>query len=381
MKIDKNTIFFRAYDIEKELEAGKVLAIFGPRQVGKTTLVKNYLKNTKLKYRFENGGNLDVQDWLGSRRLSEIQKHIEGYELIVIDEAQKVPNIGESLKLIVDSLEGIKVIVTGSASFELSGQIGEPLVGRKKDLFLFPVAQMELAKIYSRGELEQSLQDFLVFGSYPEVLTENNAQNKVQKLKEIVNSYLFKDILAFEGVKNPKMLRKLLALLAFQVGKEVSLNELANSLDINLRTVARYLDLLEKAFVIISVGGYSRNLRKEITKTNRYYFYDNGIMNAIIQNFNTLDFRSDTGALWENFLFIERLKKLKYQKINTNIYFWRTYNKKEIDLVEERDGKLFGFEFKYNTRKLPKAPKDWIETYKNASYEVITPENYLGFVL
>ncbi len=374
------TKFLRAYNLSKLLEPNKVLVVLGPRQVGKTTLVKDFLKKTKLKYRFENGGDLDLHDWLGSLRLSQLEKNLSGYDLLVVDEAQKVPNIGEALKLIVDSFEKINVIVTGSASFELAGQVGEPLVGRMKDLRLYPIAQLELAKMYSLGKLEQQLPDFMIYGSYPEILATKNIKDKIAKLETLVNTYLLKDILEFEKVKDSKLLRKLLALLAFQIGQEVSFNELANSLDINLRTVERYLDLLEKSFIIFNVRGFSRNLRKEVTKTSRYYFYDNGIRNAIISNFNSLDRRDDMGQLWENFLFMERLKKRTYTGIYANTYFWRTWDQKEIDLVEERENKLFGYEFKWGDKKSP-APADWLKTYSDAEYQIINRENYLKFVI
>jgi len=361
------------------LEPGKVLVVFGPRQVGKTTLVKDFLSTTALKYRFETGGNLDVHEWLSSLSLKELRKHLDGYELFIVDEAQKVPNIGEALKLIVDSIESISVIVTGSASFELAGQVGEPLVGRKKDLYLFPISQLELRAFYSMGELEQNVSDFMIYGSYPEIVTTTNNDEKNAKIEALANAYLLKDILEFERVKDSQLLRKLLTLLAFQIGKEVSLTELANTLDINVRTVDRYLDLLEKAFIIYNVRGFSRNLRKEVTKMSRYYFYDNGIRNAVISNFNSLDMRDDVGALWENFLFMERLKMRTYKRIYANQYFWRTWDKKEIDLVEERDGKLYGYEFKWGG-KVTKAPKEWL-VYDNAEYKVINRDNYLDFIL
>ncbi len=370
----------RAYNLEKEIEKSKILSIFGPRQVGKTTLVKHFLENSQLKYRFENGGNMDTQEWLSSLSLKRFKEELEGYELLVVDEAQKVPKIGEALKLIADELQ-IYTIVTGSSSFELAGQIGEPLVGRKKELELFPLSVFELCKIYNKAELKNMLEDFLIFGMYPEIFTSKSKQEKSQKLKDVASAYLFKDILEFERVKDAKVLRKLLALLAFQIGKEVSLTELSNSLDISVHTVARYLDLLEKSFVIYSVQGFSRNLRKEVTKTSRYFFYDNGIRNAVISNFNKLELRDDLGALWENFIFMERLKTRKYKRIFANVYFWRTWDQKEIDLVEERDGKLFAYEFKFNPKKEKNPPALWEQNYPNSEFQVINKDNFLDFVL
>ncbi|HFC36312.1 MAG TPA: ATP-binding protein, partial [Candidatus Moranbacteria bacterium] len=305
----------------------------------------------------------------------------KNYELIVIDEAQNIPNIGLGLKIIVDHVENIKIVVTGSASFELAGQIGEPLVGRKFTYTLFPLSVLELSKCYTPYQLQNELlEELLLFGSYPEVLTAQTREEKRKILKEINDSYLLKDILALERVKSPKILKNLLQLLAWQVGNEVSLTELSNGLDIDYKTVARYLDLLEKTFVIVSIRGFSRNLRKEINKKNKYFFVDVGIRNAVIENFNAVDLRNDIGQLWENFVFLERMKTRTYKKIYANQYFWRTWDQKEVDLIEERDGKLYGYEMKWNIRKKVKPPKLWLNTYPEAEYKVITPENYLDFV-
>ncbi len=274
----------------------------------------------------------------------------------------------------------MRVIATGSSSFDLSQQIGEPLTGRKETIILYPISQKELSAVYNRYELKEKLEDFLVFGSYPEVVTAKIKKEKIKILTEIVDSYLLKDILALENIRSSKILLNLLKLLAFQVGNLVSVNELAVQLSVNVRTVGRYLDLLEKSFVIHSVGGFSRNPRKEITKKMKYYFIDNGIRNAIIAQFSRLEDRNDIGALWENFIYCERLKKLSYDNIYGYTYFWRTYDGKEIDLVEDRDGKLFGYEIKWsNDKKRP--PKEWKETYKNAEYKIINRDNYLEFIL
>lgn len=369
----------RFYNLEDYMQPNKVLVIFGSRQVGKTTLLNDYLSSTKLKYRLESGDNMELQRILGSQDFSKILEFASGYELIAIDEAQRIPHVGQGLKIIVDQIKGIKVIATGSSSFELSGQIGEPLTGRKRTLIMHPIAQQEFLKIYNAYEVKEKLPEWLVFGSYPAAVTAETNAKKIDILKEIVNSYLLKDILELEKIKGSKILIDLLRLLAFQVGSEVSLSELSTQLGIDYKTVARYLDLLEKSFIIFNLRGFSRNLRKEITQKGKYYFYDNGIRNAIISNFNNLDIRDDIGNLWENFIIIERIKKQDYQKIYSNNYFWRTWDGKEIDWVEEREGKLFGYEIKWGEKKA-KEPKIWKETYKNAEYKAINQENYLEFV-
>ena len=300
----------RFYDnLEKYVQPGKVLVIFGPRQVGKTTLLNDFLKKTKFKYKLDSGDDARIQDILGSRSLESLEKYAEGYELIAIDEAQKIANIGEGLKLMVDHMPNIRIIVTGSSSFALAGQIGEPLTGRKTTITLFPIAQKELANLYNRHELEQKLPDWLVYGGYPDVITAETSDKKKAVLEELLNSYLLKDILELEKVKGSKTLLDLLRLVAFQVGNEVSLTELATQIGMDYKTVARYLDLFEKSFIIYNLRGFSRNLRTEVTKKSKYYFYDNGIRNAVISNFNDLPLRDDVGKLWENFLFVERLKK------------------------------------------------------------------------
>lgn len=366
-------------NLDDVLKPNKVLVIYGPRQVGKTTLLKDFLAATKLKYRLDSGEDIRVNEVLGSGDFSKILGYVKGYELLAIDEAQKVKYIGQGLKIIVDQVPGIKVIATGSSSFELAGQIGEPLTGRKVTLTLFPLSQIELAELYNPYELKNRLEEFLIYGAYPEVLISDDVREKQRVLNEITGSYLLKDILELEKVKNSKLLLDLLRLLAFQVGNEVSLAEIAGQIGIDYKTVARYLDLFEKAFVIYNLRGFSRNLRNEITKKSKYYFYDNGIRNSIISSFNALELRDDTGKLWENFLFMERLKKKAYQNIYANNYFWRTWDQKEIDLIEERGGKLYGYEFKWGN-KLPKPPKEWLTAYPGSEFNVISRENYLDFV-
>ncbi len=383
LQIQKKIKYFdRYYDLNKLLRPQKAIVLYGPRQVGKTTLLKELIKKTKLKTFQGTGDDMNLKELFSVPDFDGLINFAKNYELIVIDEAQNIPNIGLGLKIIVDHVENIKIMVTGSASFELAGQVGEPLVGRKFTYTLFPLSVLELSKYYSPYQLEtELLEELLLFGSYPEVLTAKTQEEKRKMLMEIVNSYLLKDILALEKVKSPKILKDLLQLLAWQVGSEVSLTELSNSLDIDYKTVARYLDLLEKAFVIVSVRGFSRNLRKEMKKKNKYFFVDVGIRNAVIENFNAINLRNDIGRLWENFVFLERMKTRQYKQIYANQYFWRTWDQKEVDLIEERDGKLYGYEIKWNTRKKFKTPKLWLDTYPEAEFKIINPKNYLNFVI
>lgn len=366
-------------NLNKYLVQNKVLVIYGPRQVGKTTLLNEFLSHTKLKYKLDSGDNIKTQQILSSQDFAQIKEYAAEYELLAIDEAQRIPNIGMGLKIIVDQIPGIYVIATGSSSFELSGQLGEPLTGRKRTLTLFPLSQIEMSDLYNPYELRQRLSDFLVFGSYPDIVTAKNKKEKTVNLEELVNAYLFKDILEMERIKNAKILLDLLRLLAFQVGNEVSLSEIGQKISIDYKTVARYLDLLEKSFIIFNLRGFSRNLRKEITKKSKYYFYDTGIRNAIVSNFNDIEIRDDTGKLWENFLIIERVKLQKYKEIFTNNYFWRAWNRKEIDWIEEREGNLFGFEFKFSEEKV-KFPKDFTEAYPSCKLEIINRKNYFSFI-
>jgi len=363
---------------DKMLQKGKVLVIYGPRQVGKTSLV-NYLIKGDGKIFKGDGNDHALQEVLGSLKLSMIQNAFRGYQIVFIDEAQKIDHIGNALKLMVDHLPDIQVIASGSSSFDLSNKIGEPLVGRQIVCRLFPISVIELMENSGGIEVTRQLENLMIYGSYPEVLVANNNESKIDYLVNLRNSLLLKDILEMENIRNSSKLMDILRLLAFQIGKEVSLNELSNQLQIAKQTVERYLDLLEKVFIISKVQAYSSNLRKEISKSHRYYFWDNGIRNAIINNFNPLKFRNDKGMLWENLMYSERMKTREYLKIYSNIYFWRTYDQKEVDMVEEREGKLFGYEFKWQPKKI-KPPKLWLETYTNSEYKVISKDNFLEFL-
>jgi predicted AAA+ superfamily ATPase len=376
------TMIKRAYEpLKSHLAPNSVLVIYGPRRAGKTTLLQSYLSSTEWKYRSVVGDDVPTQQLLSSRNVAQIQEYLEGYELFAIDEAQYVPEIGHALKIIVDQVPDIRVIATGSSSFELAGQIGEPLTGRKKTLTLYPISQGELLSLYNKYDLKQDLEDRLIFGSYPQVVMANKRQERITVITEIANSYLLKDILDFDRVRGSLPIWNLLKLLAFQVGSEVSQNELSRSLGIDVKTVGRYLDLLEKAFVLYRLDGFSRNLRREVTRNSKYYFYDNGIRNAVVNQFNPIDQRDDIGALWENFVVMERIKHLEYSFIPANQYFWRTYSQQEIDLVEESGKNLDGYEFKWSQSKSPKVPPEWSRTYPRATYSVITPDNYQEFVL
>lgn len=366
-------------NLKKLLSPNKVVVIYGPRRCGKTTLIKKFLEQVKQKHLLVSGDDLTIQNYLGSQSIVKLKNFIGKNKLLLIDEAQKIKGIGLNLKLIVDHIKDIKVIATGSSSFDLAQNIGEPLTGRKYTLKLFPLSQMEISQIENRYETEANLENRIVYGAYPEVVLANDNNEREMYLKEIVSSYLYKDILELEGLRHSDKIVRLLQLLAFQIGKEVSYNELGSQLGISKNTAERYLDLLEKAFVICKFIGFSRNLRKEISKNPRYCFIDNGIRNALINNFNPIEIRDDIGMLWENYIITERIKKQEYLKLNSNNYFWRTHQGQEIDFVEERKGILHGYEIKWLPKKI-KAPKVWLNTYKNAKYTSINKENYLKFI-
>lgn len=365
----------------KKVLPNKVLVLLGARRVGKTAFIKNYLSTlNKSDYLHLNGEDLDDANLLKERSVANYSRLLANVKLLVVDEAQHIPNIGVILKLIVDSIDGIKIIATGSSVFDLSNKLGEPLVGRKNTIYLFPLAQMEFSNYENYKETTLKLEERLLFGSYPELEKYSDWNDKISYLKEILNSYLLKDILIYEGIKQSNKILDLLKLIAFQLGQEVSLQELARQLGMSKNTVENYLDLLSKVFVIYKVPGYSRNLRKEITKSNRWYFFDNGIRNAIINNFTRLDSRTDIGALWENYLASERVKYQNYTQKSVSNYFWRTYDQQEIDWLEEIAENLSGFEFKWNEKRKSKIPTAFAKAYPTASFEVINKGNYLDFI-
>lgn len=356
----------------------KVIIIYGPRRVGKTTLLHNYLES-KENYLLVSGEDIDVQHYLSSQSLEKLKSFVGKANLLVVDEAQKIPKIALNFKLLVDHMPNLQIVATGSSAFDLAQQVGEPLTGRKYTLQMFPLSQMEINSIETAAQTRAQLEQRLIYGAYPEVILMADNRDKREYLTELTMSYLYKDILEIEGVRKSSQLTHLLQLLALQIGKEVSLTEIGQQIGLNKGTVERYLDLLEKAFVLISVSGYSRNLRKEISKRARYYFYDLGVRNALIKQFNPLALRNDAGELWENYIVIERLKKQAYQQIYANNYFWRTYDQHEIDWVEERDGELFGYEIKWKAQR-EKPPKAWREAYPSAHFGVIQQDNYLDFI-
>ena len=368
-------------DFHTKLVPNKVLILLGARRVGKTQLIKKYVDFTSYKVLQLNGEDTNDAKLLQERTIINYQRLLENVDLLLIDEAQNIPEIGPILKLIVDSIPGIRVVATGSSMFDLSNKLGEPLVGRKNTMYLYPLAQIEFSQFENYKETTENLEERLIYGGYPELTQYESWYEKKDYLKEIVNSYLLKDILAFDGIKNSNKIYDLLRLIAFQLGKEVSLQELGNQLQLSKNTVERYLDLLTKVFILFKVEGFSRNLRKEITKTSRWYFYDNGIRNAIINNYNTLQNRTDVGDLWENYLASERMKKQEYHKLFKKNYFWRTYDQQELDWLEEEADTLAGFEFKWNASKKAKIPTAFAKAYPEATFEVIHPQNYLDFIM
>jgi predicted AAA+ superfamily ATPase len=366
--------------IEKIETSEKVVIIYGARQLGKTTLAKFIIDKLGLKTLSINADQEKYIDVLSSRDLKKLESLVDGYELLFIDEAQRIPDIGINLKILKDEIPGLKILVTGSSSLTLADSVSEPLTGRKWTYNLYSLSIQELEATKNKFELNEELDDLLVFGSYPEVYTTINRADKIELLYEISSSYLYKDILELSNIKYPRKIRSLLRLLAFQIGSEVSVFDLSKNLGINKETVDNYIDLLEKAFIIFRISGYSKNMRKEIRKQDKFYFFDLGIRNAVIDNLKSPDQRNDIGALWENFIISERKKYLHYNRINATGYFWRTYTGAELDYIEEFAGNLNAYEIKYSKKRI-KAPRSWIENYPDASFKTINRDNFLEFVL
>lgn len=377
MKIDR----LLQTQLQNSLLPGKVIVLYGPRQVGKTTLAQDLRKTLTRRTRYINADELTYREALASQNRQTLDAVLADAELLIIDEAQRVPDIGLNLKILIDNHPDVTILATGSASFDLANKINEPLTGRKLTFNLYPLSYSEISRAVGAFEAQARLEQWLIWGGYPEIVT-TPPHLRERLLGELVGSYLFRDLLELEGLRRADKLVDLLRLLAFQIGREVSLSELATNLSINRQTVERYLDLLEKVFVIYRIGGFSRNLRKEITKNVRYYFYDNGVRNSLIQNFNPLPLRDDVGQLWENFLMVERMKAHEYAGRLVNRYFWRTYDQKEIDLVEEQAGKLFGFEFKWSGGTIKKATyQEFLATYPNAELITIAQDNFGDFLI
>jgi len=367
--------------LQESLLPGKVVALYGPRQVGKTTLVLDLIERSPYRARYISADELLYREALSSQSRQTLGELLGDAELLVIDEAQRVPNIGLNLKILVDSFPHARILATGSASFDLANKISEPLTGRQLIFHLYPASYPELSAAFGPLEARAQLERWLVWGGYPAIVTAETPQLRQRLLNELVGAYLYRDLLEWEGLRRADKIADLLRLLAFQIGQEVSVAELAASLALNRQTVERYLDLLEKVFVIFRVGGFSRNLRKEVTKNARYYFYDNGVRNSLIQNFNPLHLRNDVGQLWENFLVVERRKANQMRGRMVNTYFWRTYDQKEIDYLEESGGRLEGYEFKWQETALRRAVRDeFLRAYPDASLTVIHRENFTDFL-
>jgi predicted AAA+ superfamily ATPase len=363
--------------IENELKTPEIILLFGARRTGKSTLL-NMLKEQHPEMEIMNCDNPLVYDVMQTKNIQAIQSLFERGKLVAFDEAQTVPDIGLILKLLYDDRDAkIKFIATGSSSFDLANKTGEPLTGRNISFKLFPLSLAEIKAEKGLLKTMEKLDDYLVYGTYPGIVDMNNS-DKIKRLVQLSSDYLFKDILKFERLKNPDLLRQLLKALALQTGSQVSVQELSQLLKISALTVERYLDLLQKSFIIYKLPSFSGNLRNEIKKSKKYYFYDNGIRNALINNFNPVNNRSDAGALWENFCVIEMLKKIEYEQRFSNLYFWRTYDGAEIDLVEERNGEIFAYEFKWKLGRKAGMPRSFADKYPVKNFEVITPGNVFG---
>lgn len=370
--------------IEKQLYKGKVIVIYGARRVGKTTLAKQIIEDQEkqgIKSLYLNCELITVNQKLETTNEQDLKDFIGNNKLVILDEAQHIQNIGLTLKILVDTYPEIQIIATGSSSFELANQVGEPLVGRSRQFILYPLSMQELKTEFDLFKLSAKLDNILRFGTYPGVFGQSE-EDCINELENIASNYLYKDILAFENLKNAKILLELLQLLAFQIGNEVSFNELAQRLEISAHTVIKYVDLLEKCFIIFTLRSFSRNLRNEVgRKSKKIYFYDLGIRNSLISAFNPIDMRNDIGGLWENFCIIERFKANQAHERRSNKYFWRMYSGQEVDYIEEHSGQLDGYEFKYSQKAKIKKPSKFLETYENSSFSVVNSQNIWDFVL
>lgn len=362
-----------------DIKPQKVVLLLGARRVGKTVLMEKLIREYGDGVVFLNGEDYTTVEMLSARTISSYKQLFQGVKLLAIDEAQNIPHIGNILKLIVDHIEGLSVIVSGSSSFDLYNMAGEPLVGRSNHYMLYPFSLKEFSQEESGVETMQLLEERLIYGMYPELIHISDFDKKKQYLLEVVNSYLLKDVLMIDGIKNSSKMRDLLRLVAFQMGSEVSYDELARQLGLSRNTVEKYLDLLSKIYVIYKLPAFSKNKRKEVTKSSKWYFTDNGIRNAIINDFRVVSMREDVGLLWESFLIGERMKKRNNANEFASFYFWRSYSMQEIDLIEEFNGTISAFEFKWNNKKV-KAPSRFLENYPQTDFNVINKTNFWDFV-
>ena len=366
--------------IQERCFQGKAIILLGARQVGKTTLLKKIIQEQQVDALYLNCDEPQTVAALTKCNLKELQMVIGANKFVVIDEAQKVDNIGLTLKLIVDNMPDVQVIATGSSAFELRNCLNEPLTGRKYEYQMFPISSKEIYQSSGYIDLKGLLETRLIYGSYPDIL--NHANDARELLRMLTDSYLYKDILATDNLRKPDVLDKLLRALAFQVGSEVSYNELAQTVGTDSKTVERYIELLEKCYIIFRLHGLSRNLRNDLKKAKKIYFYDNGVRNAVIQQFAPLELRNDAGALWENFFISERIKRNHYQQNYCNIYFWRTKSQLEIDYIEEQNGQMTAFEMKWNPKKSNTSiPETFLNAYDVKETVIITPDNYLDYLL
>ena len=365
--------------IEQKFFKGKAIILTGPRQVGKTTLLKQIASSVNVPSLMLNCDEPEVRSLLTDTNIQKLQTIVGKCKLLMIDEAQRIKNIGLTLKLIIDAWSDIQLLVTGSSSLDLANEINEPLTGRKFEYQLYPFSSKELALAGNILIEQQALEKRLIYGAYPDVV--NFPGEEKECLLNLSNSYLYKDILTLSDIRKPAQLENLLMALALQLGHEVSYHELAQTIQANDETVERYIRLLEQSFIIFRLGVFCRNLRNEIKKGKKIYFYDNGVRNAILQNFSPLNLRQDVGALWENYFISERLKANHYRLHFAKSYFWRTFQQQEIDLVEDSDGILTAFELKWNEKKQPKIPKIFAETYPNNRFSVVNRTNYMNFLI
>ncbi|MGD9707460.1 MAG: ATP-binding protein [Candidatus Delongbacteria bacterium] len=356
---------------------GKAVIILGARQVGKTTVLEKMFSDRK-DVLWLDGDEPQVKAAFQNISSDRLKAIIGDHKVLVIDEAQNIEEVGQKLKLVTDLIKDVQLIVSGSSSFELADKLNEPLTGRKREFNLYPVSYKEMSEHHGLLKESGMLKHRLVYGYYPETVTSPGKEKKV--LKELLNSYLYKDVLKWGKLKKSERILKLLQAIAFQVGNEVSYSELGTITGLDKQTVESYIQLLEQAFVVFRLGAFSRNLRKELSRSRKIYFYDNGIRNALINNYSDIDLREDRGKLWENFLISERIKYLNYSELWVSQYFWRTYDQQEIDYIEESDGQFSAYEFKWNARKNYKIPEIFKKEYKVRNTEIITPENFENFV-